>query len=79
LRPIVVSYMSLQEQTDAFGSDLEALIKRYRGEFDMNHMNLPAIVGMLYMHANYIALEGLDALAEEEEDDEDDDEESFLS
>jgi len=76
LRPIVVSYMSLQEQTDAFGSDLEALIKRYRGEFDMN---LPAIVGMLYMHANYIALEGLDALAEEEEDDEDDDEESFLS
>ncbi len=76
MRPIVVSYMSLQEQTDAFGSDLEALIKRYRGEFDMN---LPAIVGMLYMHANYIALEGLDALAEEEEDDEDDEDESFLS
>ena len=66
--------MSLQEQTDAFGADLAALIKRYRGEFDMN---LPAIVGMLYMHSNYLALEGLDALAEEEEDD-DEGEESFL-
>ena len=36
-------------------------------------MNLPAIVGMLYMHANYVALEAVDALADEEDYDEDDD------
>ena len=68
-----MSYMSLNEQTEAFGEALEALIKRYRGEFDMN---LPAIVGTLYMHAGYLGLEAIDALAEEEdydEDDEDDD------
>ena len=67
-----MAYMSLQEQTDAFGADLEALIKRYRGEFVMN---LPAIVGVLYMHANYVALEAVDALAdvEDEYDDDDDD------
>jgi len=63
-----MAYMTLQDQADAFGSDLEALIKRYRGEFDMN---MPAIVGTLYMHANYLALEGVGALAEEEEDDND--------
>ena len=66
-----MGYMSLQEQTDAFGADLEALIKRYRGEFDMN---LPAIVGTLYMHANYVALEAAGALADEEDYDDDDDE-----
>jgi len=71
-----MSYMSLNEQTDAFGEALEALIKRYRGEFDMN---LPAIVGILYMHAAYLGLEAVGGLAEEEdyededEDDEDDD------
>ena len=66
-----MAYMSLQEQTAAFGADLEALIKRYRGEFDMN---LPAIVGTLYMHANYVALEAAGALADEEDYDDDDDE-----
>ena len=65
-----MAYMSLNEQTDAFGEALEALIKRYRGEFDMN---LPAIVGVLYMHAGYLALEAVDALAEEEDYDEEDD------
>ena len=70
-----MAYMSLQEQTDAFGADLEALIKRYRGEFDMN---LPAIVGTLYMHANYVALEAAGALADEEDYDDDDDESGEL-
>lgn len=68
-----MSYMSLNEQTEAFGEALEALVKRYRGEFDMN---LPAIVGTLYMHAGYLGLEATGALDEEEdydEDDEDDD------
>ena len=41
-------------------------------------MNLPAIVGVLYMHANYVALEAVDALADEEEYDEDDDDNSSL-
>ena len=63
-----MAYMPLQDQADAFGTALEALIKRYRGEFDMN---MPAIVGTLYMHANYLALESVGALAEEEEDDND--------
>ena len=63
-----MAYMTLQDQADAFGADLEALIKRYRGEFDMN---MPAIVGPLYMPANYLALESGGALAEEEEADND--------
>lgn len=63
-------YMSPEEQTDAFQADLEALVKRYRGEFDMN---LPAIVGVLYMFASYVGLEAVGALAEEEEYDEDED------
>ena len=63
-------YMSPEEQTDAFQADLEALVKRYRGEFDMN---LPAIVGVLYMLASYVGLEAVGALAEEEEYDEDED------
>ena len=66
-----MAYMSLQEQPDAFGADLEAVIKRYRGAFEMT---LPAIVGTLYMHANYVALEAAGALADEEDYDDDDDE-----
>jgi hypothetical protein len=66
-----MAYMSPQEQTDAFEADLEALVRRYRGEFDMN---LPAIVGVLYMFASYVGLEAVGALAEEEEEyDEDED------
>ena len=68
-------YMSPEEQTDAFQADLEALVKRYRGEFDMN---LPSIVGVLYMLASYVGLEAVGALAEEEEYDEDGDEDELI-
>lgn len=46
--------MNDQDQTQAFASDLEKLIDRYRDEFDVRYAQ---IVGVLHLQAHFLCSE----------------------
>ncbi len=50
--------MSDKEQLDAFADDLEALVNRYRSEFDLT---VGAVVGALEIQKHALIAEALDA------------------
>lgn len=48
--------MNGQEQTDAFASDLDALVERYRQEFDLTYA---AVLGTLAMKSHLLMVEAV--------------------
>lgn len=44
--------MTEREQGVAFAKDLDALVDRYRSEFDLSY---PVVIGILHIKAQYLA------------------------
>jgi hypothetical protein len=54
--------MDDKEQTKAFAGDLDALVERYRSEFDLTYA---VVIGVLYLKAHMMAEEASETTEEE--------------
>lgn len=57
--------MTDREQIEAFGRDLDALVERYRAEFELTYA---AVIGLLYVKATQLTIEASSDDDDEEED-----------
>jgi hypothetical protein len=55
--------MSESEQITALGADLDALIERYREEFDLTYA---AVVGCLHIKAHLLCMEAIEDVTEDD-------------